>query len=175
VSGHKDANKKGGSVGLPGKEPVMASEYETPFWIRKSLSEMTADEWESLCDGCGKCCLVKLEDVDTGDLLQTRIGCRLLDTSSCKCTNYPERQRHVPDCVQLTPENVRELPWIPASCAYKKLANGEPLEWWHPLVSGDPDTVRQAGISAAGRIVSEDDVDDAIIENYIVEEEDGFS
>lgn len=151
-----------------------AADGESPFWIRKTLAEMTPAEWESLCDGCGKCCLVKLEDMDTGAIYQSRVACRLLDTGTCRCSNYVDRQRHVPDCVVLTPENILDLPWIPDSCAYRKLALGEPLDWWHPLVSGDPETVRTAGISAAGHVVSETSVDEADVEDYVIEEDDAW-
>ena len=126
-----------------------------PFWERKSLSEMTAAEWEALCDGCGKCCLNKIEDIDTGEILPTRVACRLLDLGSCRCSNYAERKRLVPDCVMLTPANVATIPWLPSTCAYRLIAEGKALAWWHPLVSGDPDTVHQAGISVRGRVVSE--------------------
>ncbi len=133
----------------------MSDDAATPFWRRKSLEEMTATEWESLCDGCGKCCLNKIEDVDTGEILPTRVACRLLDLGSCRCTDYGRRTRLVPDCVVLTPANVAEIPWMPASCAYRRLAEGRDLAWWHPLVSGDPETVPQAGISVRGRVISE--------------------
>lgn len=157
-----------------GPAATEAGDGEEPFWRRKSLAEMTQQEWESLCDGCGKCCLVKLEDIDTGDLYHSRVACRLLDTATCRCTNYAERQRFVPDCVVLTPENILDLPWIPASCAYRKLAEGEQLEWWHPLISGDPQTVRQAGISAAGHIISEVSVDESDVEDYLIGEDDDW-
>ncbi len=133
----------------------MSDDAATPFWRRKSLEEMTATEWESLCDGCGKCCLNKIEDVEPGEILPTRVACRLLDLGSCRCTDYGRRTRLVPDCVVLTPANVAQIPWMPASCAYRRLAEGRDLAWWHPLVSGDPETVPQAGISVRGRVISE--------------------
>ena len=126
-----------------------------PFWKRKKLAEMTAGEWESLCDGCGKCCLNKLMDEETGEIQPTRLACRLLDIGACRCTRYEERQRLVPDCVMLTPANLRELSWMPSTCAYRLLDEGKELAWWHPLVSGDPETVHRAGVSVRGRVVSE--------------------
>jgi len=126
-----------------------------PFWKTKQLEEMTDAEWESLCDGCGRCCLHKLRDDDTRELSFTNVACRLLNTDTCQCSDYARRQRWVPDCVRLTPREVRTLDWLPPSCAYRRLANGQDLAWWHPLVSGDPDTVHEAGISVRGRAVSE--------------------
>jgi len=126
-----------------------------PFWMTKRLDEMTREEWESLCDGCGRCCLHKLRDEDTNALSFTNVACRLLDLGSCRCRDYPNRRRAVPDCVGLTPKDVAEIDWLPPSCAYRRLAEGHDLAWWHPLVSGDPETVHRAGISVAGRAISE--------------------
>jgi uncharacterized cysteine cluster protein YcgN (CxxCxxCC family) len=128
---------------------------DEPFWRRKSLEEMSTEEWESLCDGCARCCLLKLEDEETGALEFTNIACRLLDHGTCQCGDYFNRHVHVPDCVTLTPEDARTLRWLPSTCAYRLVARGEDLAWWHPLVSGDPNTVHQAGISVRGRIVAE--------------------
>jgi uncharacterized cysteine cluster protein YcgN (CxxCxxCC family) len=128
---------------------------EVPFWKRKRLGEMSRAEWESLCDGCGRCCLVKLEDEDTGRVHFTSAACRLFDTDSCRCTDYGHRSRRVPDCVRLTPQNVGRLSWLPSTCAYRLVAEGKDLAWWHPLVSGRPETVREAGISVSGRTRSE--------------------
>jgi len=118
---------------------------------------MSQDEWESLCDGCGRCCLVKLEDEETGDIALTDIACRLLDNQRCKCKKYDTRHEIVPDCVRLTPKNISQLKWMPKSCAYRLLAEGKDLAWWHPLISGNKETVHQAGISIQGKTVSEDD------------------
>lgn len=129
-----------------------------PFWKTKSLAEMSRAEWESLCDGCGRCCLNKLEDEDTGQYLYTRAACKLLDLDTCRCTDYANRHARVPDCVALTPENVGGLGWLPATCAYRLLEEGKSLPWWHPLVSGRPDTVAEAGITVAGEAYSEEGI-----------------
>ena len=128
-----------------------------PFWLTKSLADMTREEWESLCDGCAKCCLHKLQDADTGEISQTNVACRLLDMKACRCTRYVDRKRLVPDCVVLDKDNVTQLDWMPVTCAYRLLANGEDLKDWHPLVSGDPDSIHHAGISVRGRAISERD------------------
>ena len=128
---------------------------EEPFWRRKTLAEMTRSEWESLCDGCAKCCLDKLEDDDTGEIQYTEVACRLLDLGTCRCTDYSNRTRFVPDCVVLTPRTVARLTWLPSSCAYRLVSEGKDLAWWHPLVSGDPETVHRAGVSVRGRAVPE--------------------
>jgi uncharacterized cysteine cluster protein YcgN (CxxCxxCC family) len=127
-----------------------------PFWETKTLAEMTEAEWESLCDGCGQCCLHKLEDADTGEFYITDYACRLLDCETGRCRDYANRFAHVPDCVQLSPKTVLETAWLPETCAYRLIADGQPLAWWHPLVSGDPDTVRQAGLSVAGHVEADD-------------------
>jgi len=128
---------------------------DLPFWKRKTLDAMSAQEWESLCDGCGRCCLIKLEDEDTGDIVHTRAACALLDIGACRCSAYATRHAKMPDCVALTPEGARTLDWMPRTCAYRLVAKGEDLAWWHPLVSGSADTVHEAGISVRGFAVSE--------------------
>lgn len=125
------------------------------FWDDKTLEEMSSEEWEALCDGCGRCCLMKLEDEDTGDIYVSDVRCRLLDGESCQCSDYPNRLEKVPDCIKLTTENVRTISWIPTTCAYRRIAEGKGLAWWHPLVSGDPRTVVDVGVSVRGRTVSE--------------------
>lgn len=141
----------------------------TPFWRSKTLEEMTEAEWESLCDGCGRCCLVKLEDDDTGKIHATDIGCRLFDAATCRCHDYANRSKTVPDCVTLTPEAVRTLPWLPPTCAYRLLGEGRDLPWWHPLVSGDPQTVIAAGVSVRGKVhANEDEVaEEEIVERIV--------
>lgn len=125
------------------------------FWETKTLAEMDAGEWESLCDGCALCCLHKLEDEDTGDLYFTDVACRLLDTERCRCTNYGNRADEVAECLVLSPDRPEAFAWLPGSCAYRRLAEGKALPEWHPLISGDPDLVHKLGISARGKVVSE--------------------
>ncbi len=137
------------------------------FWQHKSLREVSPAEWEALCDGCGKCCLHKLEDTDTGDLYYTNVACQLLDPDSCRCGDYAHRHQRVPDCVQLTPDNVGDCRWLPATCGYRVVAEGQELPPWHPLISGDPASVHGAGISAQGRVVSEQAVED--LEEHVLE------
>ena len=122
-----------------------------PFWKTKTLAEMSEPEWESLCDGCGKCCLVSLEDEDTGEIHMTDVACNLFDSGQCRCGDYANRQARVHDCVKLTPDNVPELNWLPQTCAYRLVAAGRDLFWWHPLVSGDPETVHAARASTRGK------------------------
>ena len=151
---------------------------QAPFWKRKSLSDMTDSEWESLCDGCGRCCLVKLEEdvapaqINAGAVPRiyfTDVGCKLLDGETCRCRDYPNRSAQVPDCVRLTPQVVEEIGWLPSTCAYRLVSQGHDLYWWHPLVSGDADTVHDAGISVRHRVAaSEEDVPYDRLEDHIV-------
>jgi hypothetical protein len=136
------------------KAPPVAAE-DQPFWKRKTLAEMSRPEWESLCDNCGKCCLLKLEDEDTGQVDYTDVACKLLDSHSCKCTKYPERKKYVPDCIKLTVKLIDKLKWMPSTCAYRMLSEGQDLAYWHPLVSGDPESVHKAGMSVRGRVIPE--------------------
>ncbi len=138
---------------------------EKPFWQIKSLEQMSVQEWESLCDGCGLCCLIRFEDEDTGEIIPTRVACKLLDQHLCRCKDYSNRKAHVPDCIKLTPWNIEALQWMPKSCAYRRLYEGRPLASWHPLISGDPESVHAAGVSIRGQTISEAvlaDPDDAI-------------
>jgi uncharacterized protein len=126
-----------------------------PFWKTKRLEDMNPTEWESLCDGCGRCCLHKLRDDETNELSFTEVACHLLDLHSCQCQNYANRKAIVPDCVGLTAEELRKIDWLPPTCGYRRVAEGKDLSWWHPLISGDPNTVHTAGISVRGRAISE--------------------
>lgn len=158
---------------------------DIPFWQAKSLAQMTDAEWESLCDGCGRCCLVKIEEDLDGEpaakpggragaepnpkIYFTDVGCRLLDANGCTCRDYPNRTVHVSDCVRLTPEVVGEIGWLPPTCAYRLLHEERELYWWHPLVSGDRETVHTAGISVRGKVSgSEDEVAPENLEDHIV-------
>lgn len=137
------------------------------FWETKALADMDQAEWESLCDGCGKCCLHKLQDAESGDLFYTNVACRLLDLQSGRCTRYAVRARLVPDCIQLTPDQVHEFAWLPETCAYRLLAEGKSLPPWHPLVCGDPLAVHREGMSLRGWVVSEEQVQD--LEDHVLE------
>ncbi len=143
-----------------------AKKTAPPFWRTKTLAEMNKREWEALCDGCARCCLNKLENDGTGEIQYTDVACRLLDIDACRCVSYDDRKRFVPDCQILNSKNVKRLSWLPMTCAYRLIDEGKELYWWHPLVSGDPETVHEAGISVRGRVVSERDTDD--LENRVV-------
>ena len=153
--------------GPPSGDPAVTS---SPFWLTKSLQAMSRDEWESLCDGCGQCCLLKVKDEDTGKIFLTELCCRLLDLRTCRCRDYGNRHASVPDCIVISPKNLMRLSWLPDTCAYKRIANGHGLAWWHPLVSGDPNTVHYAGISVRGWTRSEMGVRPSAIAKYIVGE-----
>ncbi|TMJ29311.1 MAG: YcgN family cysteine cluster protein [Alphaproteobacteria bacterium] len=161
------AARRQNEAGRPGSDIMVDA---VPFWRAKRLEEMNQTEWESLCDGCGRCCLVKLEEEETEDIYFTDVGCRLLDTGTCRCRDYRHRTERVDDCVRLTPETVAEIGWLPPTCGYRLVAEGKDLYWWHPLVSGDPETVHQAGISVRGRVEDlEDDVPADALEQRIVD------
>lgn len=138
-----------------------------PFWKTKSLSAMTRAEWESLCDGCGKCCVHKLEDEETGELMPTNVACRLLDRRTGQCSDYRHRQAYVPECVRLTPARLKQIDWLPSTCAYLLLAEGQDLPDWHPLVTGDPESVHRAGQSVRGWTVSESEAGD--LEHHLID------
>lgn len=143
----------------------------TRFWEKKPLSAMSPKEWEALCDGCGKCCLNKLEDEDTGQVALTRVACRLLDDATCRCAHYENRHKFVPDCIVLKPDNLdSHAYWMPETCAYRLLWLGEPLPDWHPLISGKADSVHSAGVSIRHQTVSEFDTPFEEWEDHIIEE-----
>ena len=137
---------------------------EERFWETKTLEELDADEWEALCDGCAQCCRLRYQDSDTAPVVTTTLVCSQLDLTSRRCTNYPRRHELVPNCVELTPDTARAFDWLPETCAYRRLAQGLPLEDWHPLISGTVDSVVKAGVSVAGQVVSATDVHPADIE-----------
>jgi uncharacterized protein len=143
---------------------------ERPFWKTKALEEMSAEEWESLCDRCARCCLLKIEDEDTGDIHLTRLACSLLDVKSCRCSDYPNRFKKMFDCLSVDPAAVRQLTWLPATCGYRLVHEGHDLKWWHPLISGSHDTVHAAGISVRGWARSETGVKPSAIHRYIIED-----
>lgn len=140
-----------------------------PYWRTKGLAEMDSGEWESLCDGCGRCCLNKLEEEDSGAIFWTNVACHLLDDGTCRCRDYDDRHAKVPDCVRLSADNVQALAWLPPTCAYRLVSEGRDLYWWHPLVSGDPESVHEAGISVRGRTISEEGVAPEELEDFIVD------
>lgn len=140
-----------------------------PFWKMKSLPEMTSQEWESLCDGCGKCCLVQLEDEDTGYRLKTDIACKLYDCEGGGCRDYANRKSIVDDCVILTPDTVKTLDWMPKTCAYRLIAEGKDLFDWHPLITGDPQSTWKAGMSVRGQVKSETEFNAIDWDKHIVE------
>ena len=141
-----------------------------PFWKTKSLEDMTALEWESLCDGCGRCCLNKIEDADTGEIHWTSVACKLLDLSACRCSDYPNRQKKVPDCIRLDVEAVRTLSWLPETCAYRRVAEKRDIPTWHPLRTGDPDSVHKAGISVRSFARSERRIKPENLHRYILKD-----
>lgn len=153
------------------RSPADAPGLRRRFWETVPLNRMTPAEWEALCDGCGKCCLNKLEDADTGEVWFTRVACRLLDGETCRCGQYENRRAFVPDCVFLSPATLPDVAyWLPGTCAYKLLHDGQPLADWHPLVSGDPDSVHKAGISVRGWTVPEFEVPEEDWEDHIIED-----
>jgi len=152
-------------------DPIPRKGLTPKFWEKKPLKEMSQTEWEALCDGCGKCCLNKLEDEDSGEVALTRVACRLLDDSNCRCAHYENRHEFVPDCIVLRPDNLdTHAYWMPQTCAYRLLWEGKPLPEWHPLLTGTPDSVHDAGVSVQFDTVSEFDTPFEEWEDHIIEE-----
>ncbi len=152
-------------------EPIDRSGLRPKFWETVRPDRMTQKEWEALCDGCGKCCLNKLEDEDTGEVALTRIACRLLDDASCHCSQYDIRHQFVPECIVLSPKNLdQHAYWMPQTCAYRLIWQGKPLFDWHPLITGDPDSTHRAGVSMRGRTLPEFEVHEDDWEDHIIEE-----
>jgi len=139
-----------------------------PWWDRLPLGALDAEQWEALCDGCGRCCLHRLEDEETGEQFATRVHCRLLDPVRCRCGDYDRRHERVPACVSLDPARAAAWDWLPPSCAYRRRARGLPLPAWHPLRTGDPASVHRAGASVRGRVISEDNVPEDAYQEHIV-------
>jgi len=140
------------------------------FWKHKKLSEMTGEEWESLCDGCAKCCIHKLQDVDTNEVFYTNVVCKFLDMHRCRCTDYEHRHELVPTCIQLTPEIIPQLTWLPDTCAYRLVYEGKDLPEWHPLVSGNDYLIHRLGFSVRHKVISERDIDMEHLEDYVIED-----
>ena len=149
---------------------MSSSRKRERFWERFPIAELTGEEWESLCDGCGRCCLLKFQDSDDGPVTYTNVSCRILDSGNCRCRNYPARSQIVPDCVRLDASRLAEAAgWLPRSCAYRRLHEGKRLPDWHPLITGDPSTVEAAGISMIGKTICETEIDMDDLEQYAME------
>lgn len=145
----------------------MRQNSDAPYWKTKTLAELSDAEWEQLCDGCGKCCMVLLRDDETGAVYETDIACRLYDSAARRCTDYARRHKRVRDCVRMTPDTVGALDWMPPTCAYRLVDNGEDLPDWHPLVAGNTDAIAVAGAAAPAQLVSEDDVPASRLEDHV--------
>ena len=150
------------------KTPKNKALPSEPYWKTKNMAEFSRQEWENLCDGCGKCCCIRLEDEETQAIYITDVACKLFDSGACQCSDYPNRSKNVPDCVTLTPNNVDQLHWMPETCAYKLVANGKELPDYHHLVSGSRETIHEVGMSVQNAVQSETDIDDEDIPSHIV-------
>ncbi|WP_407495164.1 YcgN family cysteine cluster protein [Pseudooceanicola sp. MF1-13] len=152
-------------------DPIDRDNLSPRFWETKPMKQLSRPEWEALCDGCGKCCLNKLEDEDTGEVALTRVACRLLDDATCLCSKYETRHQYVPECITLDAATIQKhMYWLPQTCAYRLVYEGRPLYDWHPLLSGDPETVHRAGVSVRGMTYSEYEIADDDWEDHIIEE-----
>lgn len=148
--------------------PCMSRAQNDKFWKTVPMAEMSRSQWESLCDGCGKCCCIRLEDEDTQDVYITDVACHLFDPETCQCSDYANRSKKVPDCVTLSPDNVEALYWMPQTCSYRLVANGEDLPDWHHLVTGSKDSIHDAGMSVQYAVQNEKDVDQDELHRHIV-------
>ncbi|MGI0117732.1 YcgN family cysteine cluster protein [Zooshikella sp. RANM57] len=146
----------------------MMTDVTIPFWQQKSLKQFSKEEWESVCDGCGLCCLHKLEDEDDGQVYYTQIACRLLDDDSCRCQEYEQRTHHIPECTVLSPEYITEFHWLPPTCAYRLLAEDKPLPAWHPLVTGCAESVHEEGVSVKGKTLCETQIPEEDWQDYLI-------
>ena len=155
-------------INASAQELIISNQKALPFWESKTLSEMTKTEWESLCDGCAKCCLHKLENEDSGKVEYTRVVCSYLNEKKCRCSVYGKRQRLVPDCVTLTPENLDDLSWMPGTCAYRLLHEGKPIPIWHPLITGNRDAMIASDNTVTGKVISEDFVHEEGFHEHII-------
>ncbi len=153
--GHAAVSTTADTAGAMTGKKGAKKDVSPPFW-EKPLEALTRPEWEKLCDGCGRCCLIKLEDDDTGAIYPTSVACQLLDRESCRCGDYRNRRDHVPDCIRLTLKKLNDIRWLPPTCAYVLRAAGKPLPPWHPLLSGDPDSIHRAGVSVRGRVEADE-------------------
>ncbi len=152
-------------------DPIRREGLRERYWSHVPMAKMSRAEWEALCDGCGKCCLNKLEDDESGDVALTRVACRLFDDSSCRCASYENRHAHVPECIRLTPHTIPDhLYWLPQTCAYRLVFEGRDLPYWHPLISGTADSVMAAGVSVQGITISEAEVPEDDWEDYTIDE-----
>jgi len=152
-------------------DPIDRSNIRPAYWANVPMEDMTAPEWEALCDGCGKCCLNKLEDEDTGEVVLTRVACKLFDDSTCRCSKYPTRHDYVPECIVMTPTTIEDhMYWLPQTCAYRLVYEGKPLFGWHPLLSGTAQSVHDAKVSAKDITVSEDRIPEDDWEDYLIKE-----
>ena len=155
----------------PGQTQPGQTQLRPRFWETVPLKKMRPEEWEALCDGCGKCCLNKIEYEDTGEVDFTRIACRLLDGDSCQCSQYPIRHQFVPDCVSLTPKKLAQIAyWLPRTCSYRLLQEGRPLPEWHYLLTGDRNSIHDAGYSVRGWTIPENEVPEDDWDDYVIEE-----
>ena len=152
-------------------DPIDRSGLRARFWERFALEDLPRAEWEALCDGCGKCCLLKLEDEDTGEVHYTSVSCRLLDTKTRRCGQYAFRKMMVEGCVVVSPERIEEIAsWMPKTCAYRLLFEGKPLPEWHPLITGRPESVAEARIPYQGSLTPEYEVDEDDLEDFVLNE-----